>query len=155
MHENNIYIIIRDYLSLELIWALSLSDLISSIFELILILLFVGWIGLEMSLARPLKLNNIEITLSLSQNIPNHEDKRGLVKIHASWSVLDMNLIERSFLATMSRTKWKSISTCLVLTWKTKFEDRYVAPILSHHNVGADKIGVQFQCIKMSTTTIQ
>jgi hypothetical protein len=36
------------------------------------------------------------------------------------------------FLATMSKTKWKSISKCLVRTWKTGLEVRYVAPMLLH-----------------------
>ena len=40
--------------------------------------------------------------------------------------------------ATMSRTKWKSISTCLVQAWKTGLEDKYVAPMLSHHIIGGD-----------------
>jgi hypothetical protein len=47
-----------------------------------------------------------------------------------------MNCIRSVFLETMSRTKWKSISTCLVRAWKTGFEDKYVAPMLSHHSVG-------------------
>jgi hypothetical protein len=38
--------------------------------------------------------------------------------------------------ATISRTKWKSISSCLVRAWKTGLEDKYVAPILSHQRIG-------------------
>ena len=111
-----------NYLSFELLWSLSLS-----------------WRGVveDMSLTCPLKLNGMEITLSLLRRNPNREDERGLVKMSASWSLLEINLMNKSFFATKSRTKWKSISTCFVLAWKTGFEDKYVAPILSHQRVGA------------------
>jgi hypothetical protein len=46
-----------------------------------------------------------------------------------------MNLTSRSPEATRSRTKWKSISMCFVLAWKTGFAVRYVAPRLSHHKM--------------------
>jgi hypothetical protein len=73
--------------------------------------------------------------LSLLLSKLNLEDESGLVKMSTSWSLLDGNLINRDLLATMSRTKWKTISTCFVRAWKTGFEEKYVAPILSHHNV--------------------
>jgi hypothetical protein len=60
----------------------------------------------------------------------------GFVKIFASWSLEEMNLICSSFCITHSRIKWKSTSMCLVRAWKTGLEDRYVAPMLSHQRTG-------------------
>lgn len=89
-----------------------------------------------MSLTRPCNLNSMGRTLRLDWRKANQADDNGLVKMSASWYLLEMNWIRRIFLATISRTKWKSISTCLVRAWKTGLELKYVAPILSHHSVG-------------------
>jgi hypothetical protein len=48
----------------------------------------------------------------------------GLVNPSATWSPELINLISNSFAATRSRTKWKSISMCLVLAWKTGLAER-------------------------------
>ena len=48
-----------------------------------------------------------------------------------------MNPMCSSLAATFSRTKWKSISMCLVLAWNTGFAARYVAPMLSQYRIGA------------------
>jgi hypothetical protein len=60
----------------------------------------------------------------------------GFVKMSASWSLEEMNLICSSFCVTRSLTKWKSTLMCLVRAWKTGLEDRYVAPMLSHQRTG-------------------
>jgi len=67
---------------------------------------------------------------------------RGLVKPSAIWSVVLMNLMSRRFAATCSRTKWKSISICLVRAWNTGLADRYFAPRLSHHKHAAKGCGI-------------
>jgi hypothetical protein len=48
----------------------------------------------------------------------------GLVNKSTSWSVLEINQTWSALLATISRTKLKSISMCLVRAWKTGFEDK-------------------------------
>ena len=55
----------------------------------------------------------------------------------ATWSLEWMNQISSCLLATLSLAKWKSISTCFVLAWKTGLADKYVASRLSHHRHGA------------------
>lgn len=54
----------------------------------------------------------------------------------ATWSFEDMNLIWSCFWSTLSLTKWKPTSICLVGAWSPGLEDRYVAPILSHLRIG-------------------
>lgn len=75
-------------------------------------------------------------SIKLSRMNWNFVDESPLAKMSASWSSVEMNWSWRAFLATWSRTQWKSISTCLVRAWKTGFAERYVAPILSHQSMG-------------------
>lgn len=49
--------------------------------------------------------------------------------------------MSKSICATLSRTKWKSISRCLVLAWNTGFVDKYSAPKLSHQSRAAEGCG--------------
>lgn len=66
---------------------------------------------------------------------------RPLVNISATWSLEDINWTWSSLRATLSRTKWKSISTCFVRAWNTGLADKYVAPRLSHHKIrGCEKV---------------
>ena len=58
-----------------------------------------------------------------------------LVKPSANWSPVETNRTSSNFCATLSLTKWKSISMCLVLAWNTGLAERWVAPRLSHHNL--------------------
>ena len=85
---------------------------------------------------RPLKPNGTDRTLSLDRRRANREEEIGFVNTSASWSVLEIKRTLSCLAATISRTKWKSISMCFVLAWKTGLEDRYVAPMLSHHRRG-------------------
>jgi HD-like signal output (HDOD) protein len=57
-------------------------------------------------------------------------------------SLLEMNRISRDLKEIISRTKWKSISTCFMRVWKMRFDERFIAPILSHHNIGDTRIGI-------------
>ena len=92
--------------------------------------------GLSKSLTRPRKLNGMGRTLSLDRRRENREEDMGFVRRSASWSWVETKRTSRVLAATMSRTKWKSISMCLVLAWKIGFEERYVAPMLSHQRIG-------------------
>ena len=48
----------------------------------------------------------------------------GLVKMSARLSLLEMKCTTRVLEATLSRTKYKSISMCLVQAWKTGLAER-------------------------------
>ena len=61
-----------------------------------------------------------------------------MVKTSAYWSPEQIYLMSNNFWATLSMTKWKSISICFVLAWNTGFADRYVAPRLSHYSRAAE-----------------
>ena len=76
------------------------------------------------------------IRLRLRRQDSKAGNGKGFVNISATWSLEDMNLIWSCFWATLSLTKWKSTSICLVRAWKTGLADKYVAPILSHHSIG-------------------
>jgi hypothetical protein len=58
----------------------------------------------------------------------------GFVKMYASWSLKEINLICSSCV-TRSLTKWKLTSMCLMWAWKIGFADKYVAPMLSHQRI--------------------
>jgi hypothetical protein len=60
----------------------------------------------------------------------------GLVKMSARLSLLEMKRMTRVLEVTLSRTKWKSISMCLVRAWNAGLVDKYVVPILLHQSVG-------------------
>ena len=77
-----------------------------------------------LSLTRSRKLNCTGITLRLDQRRANLDKDNGFVKILASWSWLDQKRIISEPSTTISRTKWKSISTCLVQAWKIGFIER-------------------------------
>ena len=62
---------------------------------------------------------------------------RLFVKMSASWSIVDTDLIERSLQRTLSWTKWKFTSICFVLAWKTGLDAIARAETLSHHKIGA------------------
>ena len=68
---------------------------------------------------------------SFSSNWANLSFESGLVRMSATLSALETNPI---------RTKWKSISMCFVLAWKTGFAAKYVAPILSQYRMGVGSI---------------
>jgi hypothetical protein len=78
----------------------------------------------------------LAMRLRLFLNAVNWCSARGFVKMSDTWSYEDMNRMSNSFLATLSLTKWKSTSTSFILPWNTRLALRYVAPKLSHHNMG-------------------
>ena len=112
-------------------WTLSLS-------AFVVILIFEASVefGLSKSLTRPRKLNGMGRMLSLDRRRENREEDIGFVSRSASWSWVEIKCTSSVLATTMSLTKWKSISTCLVLAWKTRLEERYIAPMLSHQRVG-------------------
>jgi hypothetical protein len=67
---------------------------------------------------------------------------KDFVKMSVTWSLLEMNRISRDLEEIISRIKWKSISTCFMRAWIMGFDERYVAPIFSHHNIGGTLIGI-------------
>ena len=93
-------------------------------------------VALIISSTRPRNLDGRSRTWRLEHKKLNRAVESGLVRRSASWSRVDRNLTSNFFLKTRSLTKWKSISMCFVRAWNTRFEDKYVAPILSHQRVG-------------------
>lgn len=74
------------------------------------------------------------MTLRLYRNAFNLSADTGLVKLSANWSRDEMNRTSNCLRATCSRTKWKSISICLVRAWNIRFSERYFVPRLSHQS---------------------
>lgn len=87
-------------------------------------------------LTLPLKRKVRGTTLSLSRREANLVEDKGFTKMSATLLRLEINRMSRVLLATMSWTKWKSISTCFVRAWNTGFDDKNMAPILSHQRIG-------------------
>jgi hypothetical protein len=86
---------------------------------------------------QPLKLNGLEDSVNLQHISWKRCDDKFFVNISPNWSAEQINRTINFFVATCSRTKWKSNSICFVLTWKTGFAVRNVAPKLSHQRTGA------------------
>jgi hypothetical protein len=74
---------------------------------------------------------------------------RAFVNPSATWSLVEMYRTSNLLCSTLSRTKWKSTSTCFVRAWKTGLDDKYFAPILSHHNQGALGHGILNSSIRI------
>lgn len=89
------------------------------------------------SLTPPFKCNGEARMLSLEQSIWNRKDTMGFVRTSASWSWVEMKETVKALVATLSRTKWKSISTFLVQVWNTGLADMYAASMLLHQRVRA------------------
>lgn len=99
-------------------------------------------------LTSPCKRNGGARTLSLSRRSWNRAVDEALVRISASWSELGTYQTSKDFWSTLSRTKWTSISMCLVLAWKTGFATREPALKLSHHKTGVEDKGRWSSCIR-------
>jgi hypothetical protein len=93
-------------------------------FSLSLELKLVDGFELGLSFTRPLKLNVGATTLSLSRRVENGRSDNGFVRMLATWSFPEINRTKSVLDATISRTKWKSILTCLVRARKIGFADR-------------------------------
>jgi hypothetical protein len=64
------------------------------------------------------------MTLSLVHIREKREKVVGLVKMSARLSLLEMKWTARVLEATLSWTKWKSISMCLVRAWNAGLVDK-------------------------------
>jgi hypothetical protein len=81
-------------------------------------------------------LNHNLVKLRLYLNASKARYGSGFVKPSACWSLEGMNRISSCLFNTHSLIRWKSISMCFALAWKTWLADNYVAPKLSHHKHG-------------------
>lgn len=83
---------------------------------------------LQIMLIRPLESNGVSWTLRLILKKENLWDTRGLIT--ANWLELLQKETMSDLVVTLSQTKWKLMSRCLVLEWYTVLKGRYqvVAP---------------------------
>jgi hypothetical protein len=72
----------------------------------------------------PRKRDTWHAMLSLVRIREKGEKAVGLVKMFARLSLLEMKRMTRVLEATLSRTKWKSISMCLVRAWNAGLVDK-------------------------------
>lgn len=75
--------------------------------------------------------------MSLHQRNNGRSADRPLVRRSIGCWAVEINWSCKSRDTTFSRTKWKSISTCLVHPWKTRYRASWIANWLSHSNRGA------------------
>lgn len=76
--------------------------------------------------------------LSLERRTQNWEGERALVRISAYWSIAGTWTTLRSLLSTLSRTKNRSNSMCLVRVWRTGLWERATVLRLSQKIVGVE-----------------
>ena len=74
--------------------------------------------------------------MSLKINQWKWDETRGFVTSSANWSFSEINQTSKALVAILSRTKWKSVETCLMRAWKIGLAVRYITPILSDYNQG-------------------